>query len=283
MSPTPLSSPRPPSIQAALDRIWLELGERIRTERRRRGWSIQLLALRVGVSRWSVYLLERGEPSSLDLAVRCLGALGFRLEVDAVDPRKSTQATKRRTEDPVHAAMGELEASTLRAHGFRVAIDEPYQHFQFAGRADVVAWTVKPATLIHLENRTQFPNHQEAAGAFNAKKAYLAGELANRLGVGRFVSVTHVMVCLWSAEVLHSLRIHPETFRALGPDPAAAFERWWSGTTPAVGTSATVAVMDPFASERQRQWIDLEAALDGARPRYRGYAEAAARAGARDV
>ena len=83
-----------------------------------------------------------------------------------------------RSADLVHAAMGELEAARLRAHQFRVAIDEPYQHFQFAGRGDVVSGISKRRALLHIENRTRFPNMQEVAGSDNAKRAYLGDVIA---------------------------------------------------------------------------------------------------------
>ncbi len=60
----------------------------------------------------------------------------------------------------MHAAMGEAGAAHLRTLGFAVRLDEPFQHYQFAGRGDVVAWSVERAALLHLENRTAFPNLQ---------------------------------------------------------------------------------------------------------------------------
>lgn len=274
MSPARLVAPRSAVVQASLDRVWADLGQQVRGARQARKWTTRVLALRAGVSRGAVYLVERGEPTSLEVAIRCLGALGLRMDVEAVDPRKRHQLAKR-TEDPVHSAMGELEAKRLRELGYSVAIDEPYQHYQFAGRADLVAWAIDPPRILHVENRTQFPNFQEAAGSYNAKRAYLAPILAERFGLRRLASVTHVMACLWSSEVLHAIRQRPETFRSLAPDSATAFERWWSGASPAAGTTSTLIVLDPLAHGRERLWIGLDAALAVARPRYRGYADAA--------
>ena len=36
--------------------------------------------------------------------------------------------------------MGEFEAARLRAAGARVGLEEPYQHYHFAGRVDVLAF-----------------------------------------------------------------------------------------------------------------------------------------------
>ena len=200
-------------------------------------------------------------------------ALGLRLEIEFSDARRGRVGGSRDA-DPVHAAMGEFEAAHLRALGFEVAIDEPYQHYQFAGRADVLAWSRDARTLLHIENRTRFPNLQEAAGSYNAKRAYLAAVIADRLAVrGGFVSVTHVMAALWSAEVLHAIRLRRATFAALCPDPTDPFEAWWAGRQPDHPRSSALVLLDPFARPRQRLWVGL-AALDGARPRMRGYPEA---------
>ena len=131
--------------------------------------------------------------------------------------------------------MGEIEARALARPERTIAIDEPYQHYQFAGRADVLAWDAE--NLLHIENRTRFPNIQEAAGAYNAKRQYLAGALADRAGIGPrgWRSVTHVMAGLWSSEVLHAVRLRRASFAALCPDPSDALEAWLAGEAAAGG------------------------------------------------
>ena len=172
--------------------------------------------------------------------------------------------------------MGELEARALKGPGRTLAIDEPYQHYQFAGRADVLAWDRE--NLLHIENRTRFPNLQEAAGSYNAKRQYLAASLADRAGIGPrgWRSVTHVMACLWSSEVLHSVRLRRASFDALCPDPPGALQAWLNGDPPAPGVTSTLVVLDPlvpFGSRRRTiAAVDEPPRLD---PRYRGYADAA--------
>lgn len=233
---------------------------------------MQSLAERAGVSRGSVHLLEAGRPVSVEIAVRLGAALGMRLDFELIDPRRHTVAAGRNA-DPVHSLMGEFEAGRLRQFGFRVGIDEPYQHYQFAGRADVIAWDPHRATLLHLENRTRFPDFQDAAGSFNSKRAYLGQALAERAGIRRWASETHVLVAVWSAEVLHSIRLRPESFRSLCPDPRDAFAAWWSGQAPPGGVSSSLVLMDPLSSGRQRGFVGLEEAIASAKPRHRGYAD----------
>jgi hypothetical protein len=220
-----------------------------------------------------VYLIERGEPISVVALARLADALGLRLEAELVDPRRR-QATPALHSDPVHSAMGELEAGHLRPMGFPVAIDEPYQHYQFAGRADVLAWDGDARALLHIENRTRFPDLQDMAGSFNAKRAYLGRVLADRLGVGAWRSETHVIVALWSAEVVHALRLRTESFRAICPDAPHGFEAWWMGEPPDAGKTSELVMMDPLARGRQRRFVGLEDALT-VRPRHSGYAEVA--------
>ena len=201
-------------------------------------------------------------------------ALGLSLDVSL---EKGRHGQARARSDLVHAAMGEIEAGWLRALGYDIAIDHPYQHYQFAGRADVLAWTLEPSALLHIENRTRFPDLQEAAGAYNAKRQYLATVVAGQLGVRAFASQTHVMVGLWSAEVIHSVRIRSATFRALGPHSRERFDAWLKGEPPTAGTTSSVVLLDPFASGRRATIIGLEHVLAGTRPRVRGYREAAER------
>lgn len=262
MSPRKFVDEPSSAVRTAVNRIWVNFGTSLREARLARRWSTIQLATEAGVSRTVVFMAERGESVSVEAAVRLSSALGLRLDFELSDPRQRGPVAARQT-DVVHAAMGELEVGHLRRFGFRLGLDEPYQHFQFAGRADVAAWDLEARALLHIENRTRFPDFQDMAGSYNAKRSYLAETLANRLGIRRWASQTHVIAALWSAEVLHALRRHPNSFRTLCPDSTDAFRSW--------------VAIDPLASTRQRLFVDLEEALATlTRPRFRGYAEAAA-------
>ena len=274
MSPATFINPPTRTVHHALVALAVELGASIAARRQARGWSRQRLAAEAGVSRSLVYLVERGESTSIEAYMRLGSALRLRLDARLVDLRQRS-AGGHRDEDPVHAAMGEVEARVFGGLGFELALDEPYQHFQFAGRADLVAWDRGRRALLHVENRTRFPNVQEALGAFGAKRAYLGPVLAERLGVGRWRSETHVIAALWSAEVLHVLRLRRATFRSTCPDPADAFAAWLVGRPPLSGRASTLVVLDPAAAGRQRRWIDI-GECDRSRPRYRDYAIALA-------
>ena len=256
----------------------LDGGQRLRDERIRRRWTLRELASRAGTAVAVAHRVEMGDVATLESYARLATALGLRPELGFADSRarRATTGPGREASDLVHAAMGELEARTLGCRGRTIAIDETYQHYQFAGRADVIASDGE--NLLHIENRTRFPNLQEAAGAYNAKRQYLARATGERAGIGPrgWRSVTHVMACLWSSEVLHAIRLRRASFDALCPDPPDAFVAWLRGEQPAPGTSSSLILLDPavpFGSRRRT--ITPVAEPPVLEPRYRGYADAA--------
>jgi len=253
----------------------LDLGRSIKSARQAKGWTLRELGGRVGLSASAVLAVEGGRVGSVETYVRLAIGLGLTPFFELLDRKRPAPS---RAMDPVHAAMTEAIATRLGSHGFEVGIDEPYQHFQFAGRADLVAWDREARAFLHCEQRTRLDDVQAIAGAFNAKRNYLAPILAQRLAIGgSFRSVSHVLVLLWSAEVLHPLRLRTSSMVALAPGGDAPFGAWWNGHPPERGGAGLV-VFDPLPggrSDRQR-WIDLEAAAKGVRPRYRGYADALA-------
>ncbi len=238
-----------------------------------RGWSVAELARRAGMSSTFVYLIESGRSGSAEAAARIAAVLDRQAELLLVDPTRSTAGRTDLSVDLIHSAMGEFEAGRLRRAGLPVGIDEPYQHYQFAGRADLVAWDLDRRALLHIENRTRFPDLQDTAGAYNAKRAYVGAALASRLGIQSWESETHVLAGLWSWEVLHALRQRPETFRSVCPSSTERFAGWWNGAPVASGRHSVFVVLDPRAMGRQRAFVGLDEALT-VRARYRGYAEA---------
>lgn len=274
MSPRRLAQQPSPRVAATLNSIAVTFGRDVHAERTRRRWRLGDLAGRAAMSRSEVHRIETGQPVSLEACVRVGLALGLEPELALRERRPS--ASVLRDADPVHSAMAEIEATHLRSLGHQVRMDEPYQHYQFAGRADLIAFNVDQRALLHIENRTRFPDVQAFAGSWNAKRAYLAAELAGRLGLrGGWQSVTHVVVALWSAEVLHTLRLRTATFQALCPDAPDGFDAWWQGTQLGQVVHSSLVVFDPLPGQRRsrRRWVGLNSAavVD---PRYRGYADA---------
>ena len=277
MSPLRTLLEPPRDLDKSLVGLRVLLGNKIREQRLRRRWAQRELATAAGLGKSVVQLAETGGTVSVETYARLALALGLRLEVELRDPRRRSSSVGG-GQDIVHSAMGELEVGRLSGFGFGTGVDEPYQHYQFAGRADVIAWDIDARAVLHIENRTQFPNIQEVAGSWNAKRQYLPAQLAQRLGLRGWASVTNVMAVLWSAEALHTVRLRKATFRSLCPDGTQPFEAWWSGAPALHGVTSAFVLMDPLASARQRMFVGLDD-VPVVRPRHRGYAEAASRVG----
>lgn len=273
MSPRKRVTTPPERITLALSQVAAQLGREVRQERTRRAWTLATLAQKTYLSPSVLFGIESGTPASLDAYVRISLAFGWEPQFLLETPRIPGAL---RDADPVHAAMGEIEAAHFRGLGYEVRLDEPYQHYQFAGRADAAIIDRERRALLHLENRTRFPDTQAFLGSWNAKRAYLADDLAKRLQIrGGWQSIDHVVVALWTSEVLHSLRLRTETFRSACPDTPDSFAAWWVGSPPAPGTRTSLVVFDPLPGRRssRRRWIGLDD-VRSAEPRYRGYVHA---------
>jgi transcriptional regulator with XRE-family HTH domain len=275
----------PPDVNALTDAAESRLGVLIRTDRRRRDLTLSELGRLAGVSTTSVHAVESGRRATLGMYIRLAAALGRRLEFDLDDPstpgEAAVQATDERDRprpgrDIVHAAMGEIEVARLLAHGRAPGIDVPWQHYRFGGRADVLACDSSRRALAYIENKGELSDVQEALGRFNEAQGYLGVALWERLGmVGPPLVETHVMVALWSADVIDVVRRHPATFLSAFPDPPDAFLAWWSGGVPPRGRTAAFVLLDPFAAGRARRFAGLSEVLAGIQPRVAGYAAAA--------
>jgi transcriptional regulator with XRE-family HTH domain len=272
MSPRKVG-PATPTADSLADRIAIQLGIELREARIRRGWTLPQVARRARVTDATVQRLEAGARGSLGTYARLATALGLDPTFSMSTPRRGGVV---RDADAVHAAMGESEAAHFRERGRDVLLDEPYQHYQFAGRADVLAIDRSRRDLLHIENRTRFPDLQAFAGTYNAKRAYLASDLARRLGIpGGFRTVTHVVAGLWSSEVLHVVRLRRASFASVCPDPAHTFAAWCDGDGEVTASMSTFILFDPMRGRRstRRRWVGLDA-IDRVDPRYRGYAHA---------
>lgn len=241
---------------------------------------VRALSDRAGVATGTIHNVESGEPATVETYARIARALGRELLASLVAPGRHD--APRPDADLVHATMGEAEAAVLQGHAFPVSVDEPWQHYHFAGRADILAWDLERGAMLHIENRTRFPDVQDAVGRFRTKRRYLATALASSLGFVRPPRTeTHVMVALWSNEVQRVIRRDPATFRAACPDPPDDFLAWWRGEPPVGSRATSLVLFDPFATGRRQRFLSLADSIDGARSRVHDYAEAAERIRAR--
>lgn len=255
-------------MDAELTRLCGRLGTALRARRLARGWTLQAVAGAAGLSPAAVARLERGGTGGLATYLRLADVLGLRLTWELHALAHTLEA-----EDAVHAVMAEVQARRFGTGQRRVLIDEPYQHFRFAGRGDLVVVDRARSALHHSENKTRIVNVGELSGSFNAKCRWLAQDVAERHGLGRLKSESHTLVLLWSEEVLAVARTLGRTLQALGQHGARPFGAWWDGR-PLPGVHRGIVVFDPIdRGSGQPQWVGLDEALQ-ARPRYQGYADA---------
>jgi len=226
--------------------------------------TMRTLAARAAVSSSTIHKIENGARASIGMYVRVAKALDREFACQLVDPTGRRDAV-RDDADIVHAAMGELEVATLRSHGFRTGLDEPWQHYHFAGRADVLGWDTALSALLRIENRTRFPDVQDSIGRFKNEQRYLVTALWRPLGFERLPRTElHVMVGLWSAEVLRVLRQRPETSVPLPTRPSLL--RMDGGAAAAVG-GVHVRAARPPRDRPAATFTRLEEAPRSARPR----------------
>src|SRR5437899_3219363 len=102
------SGDAPDRATQAAGRLATEVGTEIHDERKRRRWSLRELGRRCGLSATAIQHLEVGRPGSLASYARLGVALGLRPELHLVDERRTSAV---RAEDPVHAWMGDVEAT----------------------------------------------------------------------------------------------------------------------------------------------------------------------------
>lgn len=258
----------PGDTDLELSRLCDRLGTTLRAGRLSHGWTLRAVADAAGLSPAAVARLEQGGPGGLATYLRLAEVLGLRLtwELHAL-------TTTLEAEDAVHAVMAEVQARRFGTGSRLVLIDEPYQHFRFGGRGDLVVLDRARTALHHSENKTRIVNVGELSGSYSAKCRWLARDVVERHGVRRLTSESHTLVLLWSEEVLAVARTLGHTLRALGQHGTRSFGTWWDDQ-PLPGVHRGIVVFDPIdRGSGQPQWVGLDEALE-ARPRYRGYADA---------
>ena len=138
--------PPTPAAEVLANHFATRVGVAVGEERARRGWTTRDVASRARVSAATISNVEAGRRASLDVYARLAAALGLALDV-TLEKRRRGRA--RGQSDLVHAAMGEIEAGWLRALGYEVAIDHPYQHYQFAGRVHLLYCVFHAIPITH--------------------------------------------------------------------------------------------------------------------------------------
>ena len=182
MSPTSHRALPAPGAIRALNRLAVTAGQAVRA-RAHAAALVPSVARRPSRHLGRLCLGDRGRACRFRSRPtrRVFTALGVPLDMTG-DPTPPGAAAPGRGQDLVHSAMGELEAPAAPARsGSRLPSTSPTSTTSSLAVRTWSRGTRQPSALLHIENRTQFPNVQEALGGFGSKRAYLGGVLAARL------------------------------------------------------------------------------------------------------
>jgi transcriptional regulator with XRE-family HTH domain len=156
------------------------LSASIRTVRIRRGWRQVDLAIRAGVSRATISLVERGHWQSLSMdTVREIAAV-LDVRVDVVPRWRGGDLDRLLSRR--HSMLAEHVASLLLDHSGWAAVPEvSFSIYGERGIIDQLAWHEAAAHLLVVELKTEFVDINETLGTLD-RKVRLARTIAAERG-----------------------------------------------------------------------------------------------------
>lgn len=157
----------------------LEIARVARALRRRRGWRQEDVALRAGVHRSTVSLVERGHLAGLTLSVirRCLEALDASLDLNA----RWGGAELDRLLDEQHSWLQAAWKARLERWEWVVIPEASFNRYGDRGRVDLLAWHPGRQIVLVVEIKTEVVDAQALLGALDMK-VRVAPFLARDLG-----------------------------------------------------------------------------------------------------
>lgn len=157
----------------------VRLGLSLRALRRRRGWTLQLLANESGVSRSAVQRIERGGAEDVTGRVlqRICVALGARFEQKVLWQGEGLD----RLLDQEHARIVDDVVRWLRGEGWLVHVEATFSTGGERGSIDVLAFHEATGTLLVIEVKSVLPDLQGLLAGID-RKARIAPSLARSRG-----------------------------------------------------------------------------------------------------
>lgn len=184
----------------------LKLGRLLRMRRMRRGWRLEDVAQKSGLSTTTIARNESGTFGSIQIVRRHAAAVDLRIEWIAI----GRGADVARTLDDEHAAIVEVLAAWLRALGFEVVTEASFSVYGERGRVDLVAFDAATGTLYLVEVKTELSDLGNLLGVVDVRE-----RLASHLGRDRGWVVATPISILAVADTQHNRDIvaaHPATF-----------------------------------------------------------------------
>lgn len=260
----------------------IELGRRIRPAllaelihdtRTLIGWTQRDLAARAETSQATIWRLETGRVTSVDMAVveRVLAALGLRARIE-IDGRHLDD--RRRQRDPVHARITGHVARRLERAAWVTATEVPIGDGVPRGWIDLLAYRPTDRAMLIEETKGDIPDigGLQRSLAFYEREALAA---ARRLG-WRPVAAAVVVVALDSTAIARRLSENRDLVTRAFPVPIRDVAAWLASPGQPAPRGWAIGTCDPAA--RSRTWL-LPTMLGARRrpPAYADYADAARR------
>jgi transcriptional regulator with XRE-family HTH domain len=154
----------------------LKLGRLFRMRRMRRGWRLEDVSRRSGLSTSTLARNESGAFGSVHVVRRHAGAIDLRLEWIAV----GRGADVARTLDDEHAAIVEVLAAWFRALGLEIAAEASFSVYGERGRVDLLAFDAATGKLHLVEVKTELSDLGDVLGVVDVRE-----RLASRMATDR--------------------------------------------------------------------------------------------------
>lgn len=256
-----------------------QLADAVRDTRRLIGWTQRELADRALTSHTTIWRIERGQASHIDLLVveRVLHHLGLRATLSiARNPRHLDD--RRRQADGVHARIVGHVARRLERSGWLTSLEVPLGEGVPRGWIDLLAYREADDALLVDEAKTDLPD-MGALGRSLGFYARSASEAAHALG-WRPRRLALPVTALDSAAFAERLADNRSLVARMLPAPVPELARWLADPRCAQPLGWGLGMVDP--ATRGPLW--LRPTMLGSRRRpaaYTDYADAAARLRAR--
>jgi transcriptional regulator with XRE-family HTH domain len=220
----------------------LEVGRLPRMLRIRRGWRLQDIADRCGLSRATIGRNELGSIASVSVIRAHAAVLDIRVEWRVV----GRGADIPRLLDEEHSAIVETVAAVLGRSGWRVEAEASYSEYGERGRIDLLAFDPRSRVLAAIEVKTALADLRETLGSLSAK-----ARLAPGIGGGYGWTSSRVVTILAVAATPANRSIvsgHPALFSPFQ-------QRWLRGPRLPQPRGDRLLLWIPAAAAGRRSWL----------------------------
>jgi transcriptional regulator with XRE-family HTH domain len=225
----------------------IRFGLGIRALRRRRGWTLEMLARKAGVSRSAVWRIERGgaERAAVHVLVSIAAALGARVDVRLLWQGEGLD----RLLDAGHADLVERILRILGDAGWLTATEVSFNVRGERGSIDILAFHPATGSLLVSEVKSVVPDMQAMLIGID-RKGRLARDIALERG-WQVTNVSRLLVLPDDRTARRRVQQHAETFRIALPARTAAIRRWLRHPEGSLG-SVMFLPSSPHTSARHR-------------------------------